>query len=56
MYQQQAAQLIATAILATRQRTSAGLAVTDAQRPAGAYAQAGYLNVTARRRTGPRSR
>jgi Copper transport outer membrane protein, MctB len=45
MYQQQAAQLIATAIL-NQTADEPGLAVTDAQGLLSAYAQAGYLTVS----------
>lgn len=45
MYQQQAAQLIATAIL-NQTANESGLTVTDAQGLLSAYAQAGYLTVS----------
>ncbi|WP_187366535.1 copper transporter [Trebonia kvetii] len=45
MYQQQAAQLIATAIL-NQSAGQAGLAVADAQGLLSAYAQAGYLTIS----------
>jgi hypothetical protein len=45
MYQQQAAQLIGTAIL-NQTADQSGLTVTDAQDLLSAYAQAGYLTVT----------
>jgi hypothetical protein len=45
MYQQQAAQLIATAIL-NQTADQPGLAVTDAQALLSAYAQAGYLTIS----------